>query len=133
MLAFLLIPLAFALGVTTQGSHATSTVPATAAAAVDTAHVVLEFENQSLDLATVYAVRESGQYARLGQVSANSSERLVIPRSVVSGSTMIRLVARPLAGRARPNSGSFAVQPGDHIAAALSPTLNTISVLPARE
>ena len=135
MLAFLLLPIALAFGAVTHDKADASTPPAasTSIVATDTSRVIVDFVNDSWDLATIYVLRESGQYARLGEVAGVSNARLAIPRSVISGNELIRLVAVPIAGRARPNSGQISVSPGDHLSATLSSSLNNLSVLPGRD
>ena len=97
--------------------------------APDTSRVVVDFRNESWLLATVYAVRESGAVARIGQAGAGAKVRLLVPRSVVGGSTVIRIVAVPFGHRDGTSSDIFAVVPGDRLVATLEPAMKTLSVL----
>lgn len=103
--------------------------PVVSPTASDTSRVLIEFQNQSWLLTTVYAVRESGAVARIGQAGAGAKVRLLVPRSVVGGSTTIRIVAVPFGHRDGTSSDVFAVVPGSHLVATLEPAMKTLSVL----
>ena len=90
MLPSILVPLA--LGLATPGA---SRPAAAARAAADTVQavaadqpVVITFDNQGFEIATIYAVSQSGFAVRLGQVSPGASRRLVLPRSVAAVSVV---------------------------------------------
>ena len=138
MFAFLLVPLALALGIAAHGT-ATPAERAQADSAADSvavAHrdqpVTIRFDNQGSDLATVYAVPMNGIAVRLGQVTPGATARLVVPRSVVAGPTTVNFVAVPFARNFVTRSGPVTVAPGDAFDLALSASENLVSVLPAR-
>ena len=113
------------------------TVPDTAVAASpvvgkpgDAARVLIDFQNRSWELATVYAVHESGRRTRIGEVGAGKSVTLVVPRAVVSSVTAINVVAIPFGHRSGAESGVLAVAPGDHFVATLESNMKSVSILP---
>ena len=114
------------------------TVPDSAVAAspvvsgkpADAARVLIDFQNHSWELATIYAVHESGARTRIGEVGAGKSATLVVPRTVVSSVTAINLVAIPIGRRSGAESGVLAVAPGDHFVATLESNLKSVSILP---
>ena len=133
MLPFFLVPLALALGAATQRaqSPADRAVADSAATANANKPVTIQFENQGWELATVYAVPQSGMAFRLGQVSPGRTERLVVPRSVVAGGlSSINIVAVPFARRAALSSGPVTVSPGDVLRATVPSTGNAVWILP---
>src|SRR5437868_5299946 len=107
MFPFIIVPLAFALGIATH--HAPS--PAARAVADSTAAAnadkpaVIHFDNEAWDMATVYAVPQSGMAIRLGQVNPGSTARFVVPRTVTSGSGLVNIVAVPFGRRFTVRSG----------------------------
>jgi hypothetical protein len=121
---------ALALGLAQDSTPAPAKSPAKAPPADD--RVTIAFENQSLELATIYVVTASGGRFRVGQVIPGRTETLRLPRSVVGAAATIDIVAVPLARRYVIRSGPVTVAPGDTIAASLSPIANLVSVLPAR-
>ena len=133
MFPFLMIPLALALGVATHHPVTPAQRATTDSAAVTQrdAPVTIQFDNQAWDMATVYAVPQNGMAVRLGQVNAGSTARLVVPRSAVTSSGVINIVAVPFARRFSTGSGPVAVAPGDALKATLSPTENGVWVVPA--
>jgi hypothetical protein len=134
MLAFLLVPVALALGLAAHDAPSTPAERATsdsAAVAASDKPAVIEFENQGWDLATVYAVPQFGLRVRLGQVTPGSTARFVVPRSVTTAGT-VDIVAVPLARRFAIRSGPVSLQPGDAIRASIPASQNLISILPAR-
>lgn len=137
MLPMLLVPLALAFGLAAGGSHH-QPAPAPAAVAADTTAkaapaaeaTVIEFENQSFDMATVYLVPQAGMPVRLGQVNPGRTQRLVVPRGVVGGLTSAEIVAVPFAHRYWVGSGPVTLGAGDSLRASLSSTANMVSILP---
>jgi hypothetical protein len=134
MLPIFLAPLALALGITLHHAAATPLPTATDSATVAGSKqpVVIEFENQAWDLATVYAVPQSGGAVRLGQVTAGGTARLRVPLSVVADPTTVDIVAVPFARHVAARSGLVTVVPGDVLRASLPPAENIVSVLPGR-
>ena len=133
MFPFLIVPLALVLGVaTTQHTPTPAQRAAADSAAVANKDkpVIVRFDNQAWDLATVYAVPRDGMAVRLGDVSPGSTERLVVPRSAVNGSGVINIVAVPFARHRASGSGPVAVMPGDELKATFSPTEDGVWVLP---
>jgi hypothetical protein len=134
MFPFIILPLALALGVAAHDApHPAERAAAdsTVAANVDEP-VVIQFDNQAWDMATVYALPQSGMAIRLGQVNPGSTARFVLPRGATAGSGVVNIVAVPFGRRFTVRSGPVSVTPGDRLSASLSPSENNISVLPAR-
>ena len=96
----------------------------------DAARVLIDFQNRSWELATVYAVHESGRRTRIGEVGAGKTATLVVPRAVVSSVTGINVVAIPFGRRSGAESGVLAVAPGDHFVATLEANMKSVSILP---
>ena len=134
MFSFLLVPLALALGVAAHNAPTPAeraVTDSTATANVDKP-VTIRFDNQAWDMATVYAVPQSGMAIRLGQVNAGSTARFVLPRSATAGAGVVNIVAVPFGRRFATGSGPISVTPGDVLSATFSPSENNIAVLPAR-
>jgi hypothetical protein len=102
------------------------------AAPRDTRHVTITFENQSLEVATIYVVSQSGYRARIGQVIPGRTQRLVVPRGVVGAASTVDIVAVSIGRRVIARSGPVNLSPGDSYSASLSSLANIVSVLPAR-
>lgn len=133
MLPLLILPFALALGVAAHGGA----TPAAAAVADTTvadpnAPVTVRFENQSMDLATLYAVPSGGMAVRLGQVFSGGRSQFVVPKSMVWGVSTVDFVAVPFARNFVTRSGPVTLSPGDAYDLSLSPTENSLSVLPKR-
>jgi hypothetical protein len=129
MLPLILIPLAFAFGL---AAHDAPRAPADRAPVVSAEPAVIVFENQAWDLATVYAVPQFGLPVRLGQVMPGGTTRLRVPRSVVSTSGAVEIVAVPFARNFSVRSGLVTLVAGEAVRASLSPAENILSVLPER-
>src|SRR5687768_6012009 len=91
---------------------------------------VLDFTNESLDHATVYAV-VSGQAVRIGTVFAGRTERLVVPPDVAFRGSNVNVVARLLAQSYQPQTGPISLRPGDHLEVRLPINSRALVVLPA--
>ena len=63
---------------------------------------------------TIYVVR-SGQRIRLGTVSGTSTQKLVIPPSLIFGATPLSFVADPIGSSRTATSWELTVQPGDEV------------------
>ena len=85
------------------------------------AETVLEVENQSTLLMTVYAVRGSGERRRLGQANSLSTTHLTIPSTLVFGITSLRFQADPVGSDRAPVSQSITVSPGDTLVMTIPP------------
>jgi hypothetical protein len=88
------------------------------------------FENQALDVASVYAIGTSGEPYRIGTVAGGRTERLRLPAALVSSGTTVNFVARPLATSRLATSGPVSIRPGEGVRLTLPPAENTLSVLP---
>ena len=135
MLPLLLVPFALALGLIVGGP---STQPPVAGASDSTvvaeapAPTVIQFENQAFEMATVYVVPQSGMPYRIGRVNSGNTARLVVPRSIVGGATMVQIVAVPFATGRQVSSGPVSLGQGDAVHASLASSANLLSVLPVR-
>lgn len=89
---------------------------------------IIQFENASSEQAAVYAV-SGGEVQRIGTVFAGQFAKLRVPASMVSRGT-VRLFARLLARNDRPDSGEFAIRPGNAYEVTLLPDRRTMRVLP---
>ena len=139
MLPFPFVPFALALGLAVSGSPAQPPVAADTTIVVDstdaapsTAPAVIQFENQGFEMATVYVVPQSGMAYRIGRVMSGNTARLVVPRSVVAGSTTVQIVAVPFATRRQVSSGPVQLAQGEALRASLASSANLLSVLPVR-
>jgi len=91
---------------------------------------VLDFTNESLDQATVYAV-VSGHAVRIGTVFAGRTERLIVPPDVAFRGSNVNVVARLLAQSYQPQTGPIPLRPGDHLEVRLPINSRALVVLPA--
>jgi hypothetical protein len=95
---------------------------ATGSGRTDTeAETVLEVENQSTLLMTIYAVRGAGERRRLGQANSLSTTHLTIPSTLVFGITSLRFQADPVGSDRTPVSQSITVSPGDTLVMTIPP------------
>jgi hypothetical protein len=69
-------------------------------------------DNQNLADVTIYAYN-GPQRVRLGRASGNTTTDIVIPSSVVSGTTQLRFYAEPMGNQRGYLSEPIPVQPGD--------------------
>ncbi len=97
----------------------------------DPERAAVVFTNESLDQANVFAVTGSGQTVRIGTVMAGRTATLLLPADMVNRAESIDIVARLLAGRAAPRTGSISVHPGERVQVRLPIDERTLVVLPA--
>lgn len=115
---FLTLSLAFGLLVGVGACQRTGpNGAATPANAVTTLHVV---NQRFLDM-TVYVLPQNGSRMRLGIATGNSSTNLVIPSSVIFGTSQLRFVADPVGGPGASLSQSILVTPGDQVTLTITP------------
>ena len=84
------------------------------AAPDSTRETTVRVENRSWSEMTIYVVR-SGQRIRLGTVSGTSTQKLVIPASLVFGATPLSFIADPIGSSRRATSWELTVHPGDEV------------------
>ena len=89
----------------------------------------LDFTNESLDKAEVYAV-VPGQSVRIGTVFAGRTERLVVPGDIAFRGSSVNVVARLLARSYQPQTGPISLRPGDHLSVTLPINSRALVVLP---
>lgn len=76
---------------------------------------VLRVENDGFADMDVFVLRESGARVRLGFVTGSSAADLRIPPSVLSGTGVLRFLARPVGGNGPSVSQAISVSPGDTV------------------
>lgn len=69
----------------------------------------------------VYVLSQNGSRLRLGTATGNSTAHLVIPKSVIFGTTELRFVADPIGGPGASLSQSILVTPGDQVTLTITP------------
>lgn len=82
---------------------------------------ILEVENRSTFLMTIYVVRESGERRRIGQAQSLTTTKLTIPSSLMFGITSLRFQADPVGSRTTPISHDINVSPGDTVVLVIPP------------
>jgi hypothetical protein len=117
--------LGIALAVTLGGAACTRT-----ARPADAGPPLLTFNNESLDVVAVYALRPGGDAARLATVSPGRTETLRLPAGLATTGT-ITIVAVPLAGNRAASTGPISVGPGTRLAITMPTAQNILTVLPA--
>lgn len=90
---------------------------------------VIEFTNESLDQADVYAVT-AAQSIRIGTVLAGRTEELVVPVDIARQGQSVNVVARLLAQSNRPSTGPITLGPGQRIEIRLPADQRALVVLP---
>jgi len=85
------------------------------------AEAQLAVENQGFADVTIYAISPTGSRVRLGQVSGNSTQRLVLPSYLVRGGERLRFLADPIGGSQGPLSEELYVAPGEAITLTIPP------------
>jgi hypothetical protein len=81
---------------------------------------MVNVENQSTDVMTIYAWR-SGTRVRLGVVNPGQTGKFPLPRTIFLGVTTLRVEADPV-GRTRNSiSEEFSIRPGDEITLRIPP------------
>lgn len=76
---------------------------------------VLEVDNQSTSLMTIYVQRVGGQRRRLGQANSLTTTHLTIPGTLIFGITPLRFQADPVGAGRTPFSNEISVSPGDTV------------------
>jgi hypothetical protein len=72
---------------------------------------------------TIYVLRGGGQRIRLGTVTGNTTQVLVIPSYVLTGPTELRFLADPIGGTRTPVSEEITVSPGDDVELIIPPSV----------
>ena len=90
---------------------------------------VIEFKNESLDQADVYAVTAT-QSIRIGTVLAGRTEVLTVPSDIAFRGENLNVVARLLAQSNRPSSGPISIGPGQRLEIRLPMDQRALLVLP---
>lgn len=90
----------------------------------------IEFINESIDQATVYARMPGGQQIRLGTALPGRTTNLRVPAEVISRGAGFSLFARLLARNDVPQSGSVVLRPGDFLQVRLPASGGALFVLP---
>lgn len=80
----------------------------------ETAQTTVRVENRNFLDMNVFVLR-SGQRVRLGMVPGNSTRVLVIPQTLIFGSTPLRFLADPIGSRQTPISDDIMVRAGDQV------------------
>ena len=78
------------------------------------AQTTVRVENRNFLDMNVFVLR-SGQRVRLGMVPGTSTRVLVIPQSLIFGSTSLRFLADPSGSRQTPISDDIMVRAGDQV------------------
>jgi hypothetical protein len=91
----------------------------------------IQFVNQSLSQADVFAVPNGGPAIRIGTVFPGRTETLELPTEIVQSAGTVDIVARLLAGSASPRSGPISVSRGATLQITLPVNGRTLTVLPA--
>ncbi len=78
------------------------------------AQTTVRVENHNFLDMNVFVLR-GGQRIRLGMVPGTSTRVLVIPQSMIFGSTSLRFLADPIGSRQTPISDDIVVRPGDQV------------------
>lgn len=85
------------------------------------ARTTLKVQNEGFPDMTIYVLRSSGQRIRLGTVTGNTTQVLVIPSYVLTGPTALRFLADPIGGTRSPISQEITVAPGDDVELIIPP------------
>lgn len=80
----------------------------------------LRVRNEAFSDMTIYVIRGL-ESVRLGTANGNRTTTLVIPSSLVFGSTALRFQARPIAGQRQPVTEEITVSPGDEVTMIIPP------------
>lgn len=80
----------------------------------------LKVENRAFLDMTLYVIRNT-QRIRIGQVSGNSTGRLLIPANLLFGTGMLQFQANPIGGNRQPVSQEIAVSAGDEVTLIIPP------------
>jgi hypothetical protein len=93
----------------------------------------IEFINESIDQATVYARMPGGQQVRLGTALPGLTTDLRVPAEVISRGTGFSIFARLLARNDVPQTGTVVLRPGDLLQVRLPASGGALFVLPPAE
>lgn len=96
-----------------------NTTPGEEAVPVEPTYVKVQ-NRAYLDM-NIYVFRSS-QRIRLGTVNGNNTSRLLIPASLLFGTTPLRFMADPIGGRRQPTSEEINVSPGDEVVLTIPPS-----------
>lgn len=81
----------------------------------------LQVVNQRFLDMDVFVVPQNGARLRLGTATGNSTTNMVIPSSVIFGTTQMHFVADPIGGPGASVSQSILVTPGDQVTLTITP------------
>jgi hypothetical protein len=90
----------------------------------------IEFINESLSAAEVYAVVAGSESIRIGSVMAGRTEVLRIPQQMVDRASSVSIVARPLAQSRSLSTGPISISRGERLQVRMPINGVTLSVLP---
>jgi hypothetical protein len=85
------------------------------------ARAEVEVRNQGFPDMTIYAISATGNRVRLGTVSGNSTQHLVLPSYLVRGGESLRFLADPIGGKRSPVSEELYVAPGETVILTIPP------------
>lgn len=86
----------------------------------DAPRTILEVDNRGFADMTVYVIN-AGQRIRLGTATGNSTTKLTIPPSVLTGARQLQFLADPIGGRRTAVSDQIYVSPGDQVTLTIPP------------
>ena len=81
----------------------------------------LKVENRAFLDMTMYAIRNT-QRIRLGIATGNTTTKLLIPSTLISGAGTLSFLANPIGGRRSPISQEISVTPGDEVMLMIPPS-----------
>jgi hypothetical protein len=91
----------------------------------------IEFVNESLYPAEVYAVVSGGESIRIGSVMAGRTEVLRVPQQIVDRASTVHIVARPLAQSRSISTGPISISRGERLQVRMPINGTILSVLPS--
>ena len=91
----------------------------------------VEFINESLYPAEVYAVVTGSESVRIGSVMAGRTEVLRLPQQMIDRASALNIVARPLAGSRFLSTGPVSVNRGERIQVRMPINGSILTVLPS--
>jgi hypothetical protein len=90
----------------------------------------IEFINESLHQAEVYAVVSGSESIRIGSVMAGRTEVLRVPQQMVDRASSVNIVARPLAQSRSLSTGPISISRGERLQVRMPINGVVLSVLP---
>ena len=93
----------------------------------------IEFINESLSPAEVYAVVTGSESIRIGTVMAGRTEILRVPQQMVDRASALSIVARPLAQSRTLSTGPVSISRGERLQVRLPVSGSVLSVLPSSQ